>query len=248
MQLKNYYYWFETVLDPEVCRKIIELGESKIAETEASGGSSVAKTYGNMEKQSMPDSVPAGDLPLNEREAKAYVRDSYVAWLNDRWIYDIVYPLVEKANKEAGWNWDLQGSELFQFTKYNEGGFYGWHEDGDSDWNGVYRKYIYGVTEKPLEPNGDIPQGYTLDENLIGKIRKISMTINLNSPGEYEGGDLKFDFGMHTEKDKRFHTCEEIRPQGSVIVFPSFLKHCVTPVTKGTRYSLVLWTIGEPWK
>jgi PKHD-type hydroxylase len=83
---------------------------------------------------------------------------------------------------------------------------------------------------------------------MVGKVRKLSLTINLNSPGDYEGGNLKFDFGMHCEKENRFHECEEIRPQGSMVVFPSFVDHCVTPVTKGTRYSLVLWTLGEPWK
>jgi PKHD-type hydroxylase len=83
---------------------------------------------------------------------------------------------------------------------------------------------------------------------MIGKVRKISMTVNLNVPGEYEGGNLKFDYGMHTEKDRRFHECEEIRPQGSIIVFPSFLDHCVTPILSGTRYSLVLWSLGAPWK
>ena len=73
------------------------------------------------------------------------------------------------------------------------------------------------------------------------------MTINLTEPDDYKGGDLKFDFGPHADT-KRYHECEEIRPQGSVIIFPSFIYHCVTPVTRGTRYSLVLWTLGDPFK
>ena len=56
-----------------------------------------------------------------------------------------------------------------------------------------------------------------------------------------------FDYGHHTDED-RFYECKEIRPQGSMIVFPSYTYHCVTPVTKGTRYSLVLWANGEPFK
>ena len=36
--------------------------------------------------------------------------------------------------------------------------------------------------------------------------------------------------------------------KGSIIVFPSFMPHCVTPVTKGVRTSLVMWCLGEPWK
>ena len=37
---------------------------------------------------------------------------------------------------------------------------------------------------------------------------------------------------------------EDIRDQGTVIVFDSRDYHRVTPVTKGTRYSLVCWTVG----
>jgi len=36
----------------------------------------------------------------------------------------------------------------------------------------------------------------------------------------------------------------QIRKQGTVIVFPSFLKHRVTEVTRGKRYSLVQWLNG----
>jgi PKHD-type hydroxylase len=83
---------------------------------------------------------------------------------------------------------------------------------------------------------------------MVGKIRKISMTLNLNEPGDYDGGNLKFDFGRHVEGVDPFYECEEIRPQGSVVVFPSFVDHCVTPITRGTRYSLVLWCLGDPFK
>lgn len=74
------------------------------------------------------------------------------------------------------------------------------------------------------------------------------MTCNLNKPDDYKGGNLKFDFGPHSENINRFKECEEIRPQGSIIVFPSFVYHCVTPVTEGERYSLVLWNLGRPFK
>ena len=36
--------------------------------------------------------------------------------------------------------------------------------------------------------------------------------------------------------------------QGSIVVFPSYKYHCVTPVNKGTRYSLVVWFNGRPMK
>ena len=36
--------------------------------------------------------------------------------------------------------------------------------------------------------------------------------------------------------------------KGSIIVFPSFVWHRVKRVTKGSRYSLVIWNLGYPFK
>jgi len=70
--------------------------------------------------------------------------------------------------------------------------------------------------------------------------RKISVTIQLSDPSEYEGGD--FDLWCGGE----FMTAP--KKKGSVILFPSFTMHRVTPVTKGVRRSLVLWVGGEAYK
>ena len=43
---------------------------------------------------------------------------------------------------------------------------------------------------------------------------------------------------------KGFQILKDIRDQGSVVVFDSRDFHRVTPVTKGTRYSIVCWTVG----
>ena len=74
--------------------------------------------------------------------------------------------------------------------------------------------------------------GYT---QVNSKARKISMTCLLND--DFEGGDLSF-----------YVTNEYTVPmkQGDLIFFPSYLLHKVTPVTKGTRYSLVAWFVGNP--
>jgi PKHD-type hydroxylase len=254
MNLKHNYYWFKSALSPEDCKKIIELGTTIIADEEAKGHSTEAYTFGDTHKQAMgQDATPLNETLFcdidNLSDKKLYIRDSKIAWLNNQWIYDLIMPYIHEANFKAGWKWNIDNTEQFQFTQYNSpGGFYGWHKDGFSDENGIYKRYIHGVTETPLKENGNLPSGWTDIPNMVGKVRKISMTINLNAPGEYEGGNLKFDFGMHTDKENRFHECEEIRPQGSMIVFPSFIDHCVTPVTSGTRYSLVLWCLGDPWK
>ena len=250
MQLKNYYYWFKSALSPENCDKILQLGKSKIAELESKGESTEAVTSGDNQKSARPNAAPQNENPLYDvnQQNDVYIRDSNIAWLEDQWIYDLLYPFLKEANERAGWNWEYNFSEGLQFTKYGNDQFYGWHADGNSDSFGVYKRYIHGITDVPLKPNNLIPEGYTTYNKFIGKVRKISMTVNLCDETDYDGGDLKFDFGLHRRKEDRFHTCEEIRPRGSVIVFPSFVHHCVTPVTRGTRYSLVMWTLGEPWK
>ncbi len=252
MQLKYSYFYFKSAIPPETCQRIIDLGKSKLESERSQGLNVEAYTFGDRQKGALSDAPAQGELSRQELKkqgvTEAYVRDSEVTWLADRWLYDLIHPFIREANAKAGWNFEWDYSEHFQFTVYNSpGGFYGWHKDGDSDHNGIYRRYIHGVTPLPMKPDGKLPEKYTTDTNMIGKIRKLSMTLNLNAPGDYEGGNLKFDFGHHTDGEQ-FYECEEIRPQGSMIVFPSFLDHCVTPVTKGTRYSLVLWSLGQPFK
>ena len=138
----------------------------------------------------------------------------------DSWLKNELKPYVDRANQKAGWNFNLTKPEPGQFTVYDEGQYYDWHVDSNYD---VYKK-------------GD-------DWN--GLMRKLSVTVNLTNPRNYKGGNLKFDMGPH--HPKRYHTCTEIRPRGSVIVFPSHLYHQVTPVTEGTRYSLVMWNLGRPF-
>jgi len=74
-----------------------------------------------------------------------------------------------------------------------------------------------------------------------GETRKLSLTFSLSDPKTYEGGHLEFYMGEKTmtEQEKR-----DIRDQGSVIVFDSRDYHRVTPVTRGTRYSIVCWSVG----
>ena len=157
MHLKNSYWWFKSALSPEECQKIIDMGNAKLAAMEAVGESTEGWTENNKQKGAVgEEAIAQNEIPLSEVDtsnAKTYVRDSQVAWLDDQWLYDRIYPFINSANNLAGWNWDFDFSEVFQFTKYNSpGGFYGWHKDGGSDWNEIYRRYIHGVT---------IPQEHT---------------------------------------------------------------------------------------
>ena len=252
MQLTNSYYYFTEAIPPDTCQRIIDLGVEKIEKERSLGTNVEAYTFGNEQKGAKgPDAVSQGELTAQDLIEKGientYIRDSEVTWLTDMWLYELIVPFIDRANTLAGWNWQFDYHESFQFTVYKPGGFYGWHKDGYSDHFGSFKRYIYGVTPEPLKEDGKLPNQYTTDRRMVGKVRKISITINLNAPGDYDGGNLKFDFGQHTTRS-RFHEVEEIRPRGSIIVFPSFLDHTVTPITRGTRYSLVLWTLGDPFK
>ena len=78
-----------------------------------------------------------------------------------------------------------------------------------------------------------------------GLTRKLSMTLTLNDGDEYEGGDLQFN--RNSPNDKELLQNEHARKKGTITVFPSFVYHIVTPVKKGTRYSLVAWVLGKPF-
>lgn len=70
--------------------------------------------------------------------------------------------------------------------------------------------------------------------------RKLSVVMQLSDPSEYEGGDLEIMTGADPVKiDKK---------KGLVTVFPSYVLHRVTPVTQGTRKSLVVWCVGPSFK
>ena len=73
--------------------------------------------------------------------------------------------------------------------------------------------------------------------------RKISLTVQLSDPSEYEGGDLEYFRGGDPEKADKAP-----RGKGVVFIFPSYMMHRVTKVTKGTRRSFVLWVGGEHYK
>ena len=93
-------------------------------------------------------------------------------------------------------------------------------------------------------------QFYTWHQDMFpaeeGKsVRKISAILSLNNATEYEGGEVE----MHTgHPDENPFTIEELKIQGTLIFFPSFIWHRVKPITKGVRYSLVTWAQGEPFR
>jgi PKHD-type hydroxylase len=78
------------------------------------------------------------------------------------------------------------------------------------------------------------------DLNFGNQIRKLSAVVQLTNPNNYEGGNLLI-YGQENPDVLN-------NEQGSLILFPSYMLHKVTPITKGTRYSLVSWITGPNFK
>jgi PKHD-type hydroxylase len=177
----------------------------------------IAKTHFSTGATSV---VEQKSLPRT-REDKKY-RLCETSWTKEKWIYDAVWPYMEEANKASGWRYDIKYAESMQIAKYEKDGYYNFHKDGKSDHLSVY----------------NMPEnGYMHD-----KVRKLSMSVSLNE--DFEGGDLEFSF----YKQEKCHI-ETVKTNklGNVVVFPSYQEHRITPVTKGTKYSLVVWFIGPPF-
>jgi PKHD-type hydroxylase len=146
-------------------------------------------------------------------------RRSNIIWLRDeKWIYRELQYYLKAANKKAKWNFDVNSAEACQFTIYENNQYYDWHID---------------MFTEPKEKNTN---------------RKISLTLCLSDSNEYEGGDLQFHPDSNPNEEQKIITSENFRNKGSVVLFPSFVWHRVTPVTKGKRYSLVVWYNGPSFK
>ena len=167
--------------------------------------------------------LTSNPLTSVERKSMKKKRDSNIAWLDEEWINREINPYINIANKNAGWNFQWDYSEPCQFTEYRKGQYYDWHCDS---WKDAYR----GSNMK-----------------IVGKIRKLSMTVSLSNSTDYTGGELEFNYrDLEPGKDKAV-TCPALRERGSIIIFPSFVWHRVTPVKSGARHSLVSWHLGHPF-
>lgn len=128
----------------------------------------------------------------------------------NHWIFDITNDYLEQVNAQF-FQFDLYGYDCFQYTEYNIDGKYDYHTD-----------LLYG---------SHVVNGFT---------RKLSGSLILNDPSEYEGGKLEF----LTNRDPFSYD----QPLGRFFVFPSFMMHRVTPVISGVRKSLVVWVCGPHWR
>ncbi len=70
--------------------------------------------------------------------------------------------------------------------------------------------------------------------------RKLTTVIQLSDPADYDGGALEL------QPDANLIAAP--RTRGTATIFPSYVLHRVTPVTRGTRWSLTLWAHGPPYR
>ena len=139
-------------------------------------------------------------------------RKSRIKWCPQALEWEWVYAKLHDMLMEANdslWKFDLSG--MRESIQYTE---------------------YYGSNSGGYEWHMDCGAG-------IQSQRKLSVTVQLSHPSEYEGGDLQFNLG---------NILTAPRVQGAAVIFPSFYLHRVTPLTSGVRKSFVLWVGGEPYK
>jgi len=158
-------------------------------------------------------------------QVKEEVRKSNVSWIQPKWLQNLLWSYAQQANSEAGWRFKLTKFETFQYTTYKApDSHYDWHIDSSAPYSSGPNK---------------------------GLLRKLSLTVQLTDPSEYEGGMFEQCLLLKDKDGKLDATTtslESVRPRGSILAFPGFVYHRVMPVTKGTRRSLVAWTLGTPFE
>jgi PKHD-type hydroxylase len=108
--------------------------------------------------------------------------------------------------------------------------------------NAHFKFDLWGFSEalqftEYVAPSGNY--GFHTDRVVNGTIRKLSLVVQLTDETTYTGGDFEIMDASYPEKLPR--------TQGTVLLFPSYTLHRVTPVTEGTRYSMVGWITGKPF-
>ena len=166
------------------------------------------------------------------------IRNSANIWLpGNHWIGQLISSYIERANRENFlYDIDHIENDNLQYTKYGIGQYYKWHTDSDlcnhltpMDMN------IYHST--------DLVTQSEIDVNLNAeRIRKLSFSLQLSDPDDYEGGNLQMQHGC---SNPLFYAP---RVKGSLTIFDSRVHHRVLKVTKGVRRSLVGWVSGPRWR
>lgn len=108
----------------------------------------------------------------------------------------------------------------------------------------VYKFELTGFSDLFQYTVYDADQGshfdWHVDQIRQNNHRKLSFSLQLSDPSDYEGCDLEIHAGTRIEKAPR--------AKGTLVAFPAYGLHRVTPITSGTRKALVAWTAGPPFR
>ena len=179
------------------------------------------------------------------------IRNNKVSWHDSHELYGMVRPIMAEVNQASGWNFEITAIEPIQYTVYyGDENHYHWHTDTiiNDDWNNP---------EWLEETNNQ-------NHVLANTMRKISCSIHLSDPDDYDGGEFELlhadskvtsDSSLNSE-ELRIDGFLNVSPiplphfkdKGSALFFPSFTYHRVKPVTRGIRRSLVVWFRGPQWR
>ena len=145
---------------------------------------------------------------------------------------------VQKANRE-NFLYDLShiDGETMQYTRYGEGEFYNWHNDSSIAVH--YKPQTTGIAGGESVNNQDAHIDFLNEKTEL--VRKLSFTLQLSDPDEYEGGNVQ----LLNDGGKKYIAP---RQRGTIVLFDSRTPHRVLKVTKGTRRSIVGWVVGPRWK
>jgi predicted 2-oxoglutarate/Fe(II)-dependent dioxygenase YbiX len=148
------------------------------------------------------------------------VRHAEIAVGLDAGLLERIETEIVRINDEV-FGFDIDGfrsDDPVNVVRYGPDGHFVWHLDN-------------GVARPPLAS------------------RKLSFTIQLSNPGDYDGGDLEFAmYAADFEGEVYGLDRAAARDRGALIVFPSFHLHRVRPVTRGTRYAIIGWLHGPPFR
>ncbi len=107
-------------------------------------------------------------------------------------------------------------------------------KEGEIDWQFVR----YDVGDFFGNHRDSYPTVFGMNDEL--GVRKLSLTVQLSEESDYEGGELR----LENDTSGAYHLNKEI---GQGVVFPSWIRHEIKPITKGIRYALVAWQRGPFW-
>ena len=204
--------WYYTDL-PE---KVVDLIEEDLTE--------------NFDPQ-MADSKLHGDA-LNKEK-----RNSQNAWIpTNHWVGGFIWHYIMRANRE-NFLYDLRciDGESMQYTRYQEGQFYGWHNDA-----GLATQYKPESIGARSNSDSEVATKDFISTS-VEQVRKLSFAMQLSDPDDYEGGNVQL-----LDEAGNSYICP--RQRGTIILFDSRTQHRVLKVTKGVRKSIVGWTVGPRWK